>query len=62
LPGAGWVEYDPTNGLIAGLNLIRVGVTREAEQALPISGGFIGNADDPTGLQVDVSVRAAPIF
>jgi transglutaminase-like putative cysteine protease len=61
LPGAGWVEYDPTNGLIAGANLIRVGVTREAEQALPISGGFIGNADDPTGLHVDVSVRAAPI-
>jgi transglutaminase-like putative cysteine protease len=61
LPGAGWVEYDPTNGLIAGANLIRVGVTREAEQALPISGGFIGNAEDPTELKVDVSVRAVPI-
>src|SRR5882757_7650594 len=58
LPGAGWVEYDPTNGLIAGANLIRVGATREAEQALPISGGFIGNSDDPAGLHVDVSVRA----
>ena len=33
LPGAGWVEYDPTNGLVAGANLIRVGVTREASQA-----------------------------
>jgi transglutaminase-like putative cysteine protease len=61
LPGAGWVEYDPTNGLIAGANLIRVGVTTQAEQAIPVSGGFIGNADDPTGLQVDVSVRAVPI-
>ena len=61
LPGAGWVEYDPTNGLIAGANLIRVGVTTQAEQALPISGGFVGNADDPTGLQVDVSVSAVPI-
>jgi transglutaminase-like putative cysteine protease len=61
LPGAGWIEYDPTNGLIAGANLIRVGVTTQAEQALPISGGFIGNADDPTGLHVDVSVRAVPI-
>jgi len=61
LPGAGWVEYDPTNGLVAGANLVRVGVTREAGQALPISGGFIGNAEDPTGLHVDVSVRAVPI-
>jgi transglutaminase-like putative cysteine protease len=61
LPGAGWVEYDPTNGLIAGANLIRVGVTTKAEQAIPVSGGFVGNADDPTGLQVDVSVRAVPI-
>ena len=61
LPGAGWVEYDPTNGLIAGANLVRVGVTREAGQALPISGGFVGSADDPTGMKVDVSVRAVPI-
>jgi transglutaminase-like putative cysteine protease len=62
LPGAGWVEYDPTNGLIAGANLIRVGVTREAEQAIPISGGFVGNADDATALHVDVSVHAVPRY
>ena len=24
LPGAGWVEFDPTNGLVAGRNLIRL--------------------------------------
>ncbi|MET0651359.1 MAG: transglutaminase family protein [Hyphomicrobiaceae bacterium] len=59
LPGAGWVEYDPTNGLIAGANLIRVGVTREASQALPISGGFVGNAGDSIGMHVDVSVGPA---
>lgn len=61
LPGAGWIEYDPTNGLVAGANLIRVGVTREASQAIPISGGFVGNADDPIGMDVDVSVGAVPI-
>jgi transglutaminase-like putative cysteine protease len=61
VPGAGWVEYDPTNGLVAGANLIRVGVTREAAQAIPISGGFVGNADDALGMHVDVSVSAAPI-
>ncbi|RAI41734.1 transglutaminase family protein [Rhodoplanes roseus] len=61
LPGAGWIEYDPTNGLLAGSNLIRVGVTREAAQASPISGSFAGRPDDPIGLQVDVSVTYAPI-
>jgi transglutaminase-like putative cysteine protease len=60
LPGAGWVEYDPTNGLVAGSNLIRVGVTRVAEQAKPVSGGFIGAADDTAGLYVDVAVTGAP--
>lgn len=60
LPGAGWVEYDPTNGLIAGANLIRVGATREAAQAIPVSGSFVGNADDPIAMDVDVTVRAVP--
>ena len=61
LPGAGWVEYDPTNGLLAGANLIRVGATREAAQAIPISGNFVGNANDPIGMHVDVSISALPI-
>ncbi len=61
LPGAGWVEYDPTNGLVAGANLIRVGATRTAAQAIPISGGYIGSAADPTGMDVDVTVSAAPV-
>src|SRR5918994_3804051 len=29
LPGAGWVELDPTNGLVGGPNLIPVGVARD---------------------------------
>ncbi len=61
LPGAGWMEYDPTNGLIAGSNLVRVGVTRSAAQALPVSGGYVGRPDDSIGLNVDVAVLAMPI-
>ena len=56
LPGAGWVEYDPTNGLIAGTNLVRVGSTRMPEQAVPVAGGFVGNSDDALGLSVNVTV------
>lgn len=60
LPGAGWVEYDPTNGLIAGSNLIRVGVARSPAQAVPVGGGFVGDAGDLLGLTVDVTVRVMP--
>ena len=58
LPGAGWVEYDPTNGVVAGENLIRVAVTRDAAQAVPIAGSFQGEASDYLGMQVEVTVSA----
>jgi transglutaminase-like putative cysteine protease len=56
LPGAGWIEYDPTNGVIAGENLIRVAVTRDASQAVPIAGTFEGDASDYRGMEVEVVV------
>ena len=56
LPGAGWVEFDPTNGLVAGRNLIRVCSARTAAQAVPIGGGYIGSAADYVGMSVDVEV------
>lgn len=56
LPGAGWVEFDPTNGLIAGRNLIRVCSARTPEQAVPVGGGYVGRATDFAGLDVAVEV------
>jgi transglutaminase-like putative cysteine protease len=57
VPGAGWVEFDPTNGLVAGENLIRVGATRTPEQAVPVGGGYVGKAEDFDSLAVDVTVQ-----
>ncbi|MET3927931.1 transglutaminase family protein [Devosia sp. 2618] len=57
LPGAGWVEFDPTNGIIGTRDLIRVGVAREPRQAIPISGTFVGNKSDYLGMSVDVVVE-----
>ena len=48
LPGAGWVEFDPTNGIIGTERLIRVAVGRDPEQAMPIKGTFTGAADVAT--------------
>ena len=60
LPGAGWIEYDPTNGLIAEESLIRVAVTRDPAQAVPVSGSFIGTPSSEQGMEVEVTVTAAP--
>ena len=58
LPGAGWVEFDPTNALIAGENLIRVAVTRDPAQAAPISGSYSAEGAAYLGMEVEVTVRA----
>jgi len=56
LPGAGWVEYDPTNGLVGNEDLIRVAVVRDPRQAVPISGTWTGFPSDFIEMTVDVAV------
>jgi len=56
LPGAGWVDFDPTNRIIGNRNLIRVAVAWDPAQALPLWGSFIGNASSFLGMEVAVSV------
>jgi transglutaminase-like putative cysteine protease len=56
LPGAGWVEFDPTNALVGGRNLIRVAVARDASQAVPLTGSFKGPRGSFLSLTVDVTV------
>lgn len=57
LPGAGWIEFDPTNGIIGSERLIRVAVARDPDQAMPIKGSFTGAADIQVNAVVDVQVR-----
>jgi len=58
LPGVGWAEFDPTNALVGGRNLIRVAVAREAGQAAPLIGSFTGAAADFLALNVAIEVTA----
>ena len=57
LPGAGWVPFDPTNNLLGGTQLIRVGVARDPSQAAPISGSWFGETGDYLGMSVRSSVQ-----
>jgi transglutaminase-like putative cysteine protease len=56
LPGAGWVEFDPTNGLVGSADLIRVAVVRDPRQAVPVSGSWTGFPSDHLGMTVEVEV------
>ena len=57
LPGAGWVPFDPTNNLLGGTQLIRVGLARDPSQAAPISGSWFGESGDYLGMTVGVTVQ-----
>jgi transglutaminase-like putative cysteine protease len=56
LPGAGWVPFDPTNGIVSDRNLIRVAVTRDPTQAIPLQGSFVGKPGDFLGMEVNVRI------
>ena len=57
VPGSGWIEFDPTNGIVGNRDLIRVGVARTPGQATPLSGSYWGDAEDELGMEVTVNVK-----
>ena len=59
LPGAGWVEFDPTNGIVGSSGLIRVAVVRDPAMAIPLSGSWTGAAGDYVSMDVSVHVTEA---
>ena len=59
IPGSGWVEFDPTNGIVGNRDLIRVAVTRTPSQAVPLSGTYWGDAEDELGMTTTVNVKTA---
>ena len=61
LPGAGWVEFDPTNGIVGSDRLIRVAVGRDPEQAMPIKGTFTGASGVGINALVDVQVKSVAL-
>jgi transglutaminase-like putative cysteine protease len=59
LPGSGWIEFDPTNGIIGNRGLIRVAVARDPYQAVPLSGTWTGFPASYVGMKVKVEVSMA---
>lgn len=56
VPGAGWINFDPTNRSIGGFNLVPVAVARDITLLMPVSGSYVGAADAFAGMEVEVLV------
>ncbi len=54
LPDLGWIEFDPTNGLMESPDLVRVATTRTPAEASPVNGKIIGK---PRTCEMFVSVE-----
>jgi transglutaminase-like putative cysteine protease len=59
LPGAGWIDFDPTRGSVGKSGLVAVAVVRDPLHAIPLHGTFIGLQSDHLGMEVQVSVTPA---
>lgn len=57
LPLCGWVEFDPTNGIVGNSDLVKVAVARDPRQAVPLHGTWSGAPSDYLGMDVEVVVR-----
>jgi transglutaminase-like putative cysteine protease len=56
LPGAGWIDFDPTHSIIGNRHLIRVAVAWNPQQVLPLWGTYVGPPDAFVAMDVAVSV------
>jgi transglutaminase-like putative cysteine protease len=56
LPGAGWIDFCPTNSIVGNRNLIRVAVAWTHDQVLPLWGTYAGPAGAFLGMDVTVKV------
>jgi transglutaminase-like putative cysteine protease len=61
VPGAGWMEFDPTNGIVGSHDLIRVAVARDPAQAVPLWGTWTGFPSDSLSLTVAVEITSQPV-
>jgi transglutaminase-like putative cysteine protease len=60
LPGPGWVDFDPSNGLVGNRDLVSVAVARDPRQVIPLHGTWTGFPADYVGMKVAVAVIAKP--
>jgi transglutaminase-like putative cysteine protease len=57
LPGAGWADFDPTNGIVGNAGLVRVASAVDPRLAVPLHGAWRGMRSDFLGMEVEVEIE-----
>jgi transglutaminase-like putative cysteine protease len=58
VPGPGWIDVDPSSGMVGNRNLVRVAVVHQPCEAIPLQGTWFGAASDHLAMKVAVKVAA----
>jgi transglutaminase-like putative cysteine protease len=61
VPGPGWIDFDPSSGVVGNENLVRVAVVHEPREAIPLQGTWFGTASDHLAMKVVVRVTEAEL-
>jgi transglutaminase-like putative cysteine protease len=56
VPGCGWVDFDPTNGIVGNAGLIRVACAPDPRLVVPLHGSWRGMRSDFLGMDVEVAI------
>jgi transglutaminase-like putative cysteine protease len=59
VPGPGWVDFDPSGGIVGNQRHVRVAVAHHPHAAIPLQGTWYGAASDHRAMKVAVQVKAA---
>ena len=54
ISGAGWVDFDPANGIVGPGGVIRAASVRDTQQVTPLAGGWFGFPADSLGITVSL--------
>jgi transglutaminase-like putative cysteine protease len=61
VPGPGWIDFDPSSGVVGNQNLVRVAVAHHPHEAIPLQGTWYGLASDHLAMKVAVKVKKADL-
>ncbi len=59
VPGPGWVDFDPSGGVVGNQNLVRVAVAHHPHETIPLQGTWYGLTSDHLAMNVAVKVKTA---